>query len=181
MVKALVHAVADGAVVVEAGKHFLHACEHGVDAHGVEEGFLLASKGGVGQVFCRGRGAHGKAGLFIAFAQRGEGVANRAFERRWEGLRAHPGADFCASSSKRGHVLGVESRQARADALRQPLVLEKFAEGMRRGGKARGHAHALRQLRNHLAKAGVLAADHLDIAHAQFLERYDERVGIKEF
>ena len=51
---------------------------------------------------------------------------------------------------------------------------QELAERVRRGGKARGHAHALGQLRNHLAEAGILAADRLDIGHPELFERYDQ-------
>jgi len=53
-------------------------------------------------------------------------------------------------------------------------VLEKFAECVGRGGKARGDSHALGQLRDHLAEAGVFTAHHLDIGHSQVLKRYDQ-------
>ena len=46
--EALVHAVADGAVVVEGGEHLLHLVQHVLDADDVQEGFLLAGEGGVG-------------------------------------------------------------------------------------------------------------------------------------
>jgi hypothetical protein len=51
---------------------------------------------------------------------------------------------------------------------------------MRRGGKAGGHPHALGQLRNHFAEAGVLSADHLDIGHSQLLKRHDQLVRSPE-
>jgi hypothetical protein len=54
MGKALVHAVADGSVVVEAGKHLFHLVQHFFNAHHVQKRFLLASKRGVGQVFGSG-------------------------------------------------------------------------------------------------------------------------------
>jgi hypothetical protein len=41
----------------------------------------------------------------------------------------------------------------------QAVELQELAEGVGRGGKAGGHLHALRQLRDHLAEAGVFAAD----------------------
>ena len=60
MRKTFVDAVADGAVVVEAGKNLFHFVQHIGDAHHIEEGFLLPCKAGVGQVFGRGRRAHGE-------------------------------------------------------------------------------------------------------------------------
>ena len=51
----LVHAVADGAVVVEAGENLLHLRQHVGDADDVQEGFLLARERGIGHVLCRSR------------------------------------------------------------------------------------------------------------------------------
>jgi hypothetical protein len=45
---------------------------------------------------------------------------------------------------------------------------------MGRGRKAGGHPHAVWQLGDHLAEAGVLAADRLDVGHPQVLKRYDQ-------
>ena len=50
MREALVHAVADGAVVVERGEDLLHLVQHVLDADHVQEGLLLAGERGVGQV-----------------------------------------------------------------------------------------------------------------------------------
>ena len=60
VLEALVHAVGDGAVVVERGEDVPDRLQHVVDAADVEEGFLLAGEGGVGQVLGRGGGAHGE-------------------------------------------------------------------------------------------------------------------------
>jgi hypothetical protein len=53
-------------------------------------------------------------------------------------------------------------------------MAQKLAVGVRRGGKARGHAHPVGQLRNHLAKAGILAAHDGDIGHPEVFKRYDQ-------
>ena len=55
MGKTLVNPVADGPIVVERGKDMFDLVEHILDAHHIQEGFLLARKGGVRQVFSRGR------------------------------------------------------------------------------------------------------------------------------
>jgi hypothetical protein len=178
--EALVHAVADGAVVVEAGKHLFHLLQHLLDARHVQKGFLLAGKRGVGQILRRGRRAHGKAGLRVARAQCVKGIADGLFQISWKRLLLHPAADFGARIGQRAHVFRVQRGQPLADALIQPAVGQKLAKGVRRGGKARGHAHALRQLRNHLAQAGVFAADGLDIAHSQFFKRHDQGGRIKK-
>jgi hypothetical protein len=42
------------------------------------------------------------------------------------------------------------------------------------GGKAGGHLHTTGQLRDHFSKAGVFAADGIDVGHAQMLEGHDQ-------
>src|SRR5690606_9358316 len=46
VVEALVHAVADGAVIEQGGKYLLHGMDHVVHAADIQEGFLLAGKRG---------------------------------------------------------------------------------------------------------------------------------------
>src|SRR3546814_17892923 len=55
VLEAVVHAVGDGTVVVEAGEDFLDLAHDVVRAGDVEEGFLLAGEGRVVPVLC-GRG-----------------------------------------------------------------------------------------------------------------------------
>ena len=128
MREALVHAVADGAVVVERREHVLDRCaapsSMPID---VEEGFLLAGKGGVGQVLRRGRRAHGEARLPVAGAQLREGIADRLLQVRRKRLaprpsrgsrRRRPPAPRTSSMSRLG--------QPRVDALREPAVREEL-------------------------------------------------------
>src|SRR3546814_15094500 len=58
VLEAVVHAVGDGTVVVEAGKDFLDLAHDVVGAGDVEEGFLLAGEGGVGPVLGGRGGTH---------------------------------------------------------------------------------------------------------------------------
>ena len=67
-----------------------------------------------------------------------------------------------------------ERRQLGADAVGQAFKGQKFAERMGGGGEPGGHAHALRQLGDHLAEAGVFTANGLDIGHSQVFKRYDQ-------
>jgi hypothetical protein len=110
--EALVHAVADGAVVVERGEHLLHLVQHVLDADHVEEGLLLAGEGGVGQVFGRGRGAHREAGLRLPARASRSSRGSPAPGRR-ERLGLDPAADLGAGGGQRAHVFGVERGQAR--------------------------------------------------------------------
>ena len=172
---ALVHAVADGAVVVEAGEDLAHLRQHLVDAGDVEEGLLLAGERRVRQVLGGGRGAHreGRAGAVgrqaLVFA------ADRRLEGRRKRLLPDPAADLGAGLGQGAHVVGVEAGEALADPLGQPAFGEELAEGMRRGREAAGDADArLAQLADHFAEGGVLAADRLDIGHSQLFEAGDE-------
>ena len=177
------HAVADGAVVVQRGKHLFHLVQHVFDADDVQESFLLTGKRRVGQVFGGGRGAHREAGLVIARAQRGKTLAHGLFKIRREGLGFDQRTNLCARFGQRPHVFGVERVEHGVDLVVQPVVGQKHAKRMRRGGKAGRHAHAFGpggELRNHLAEAGVLAANGLDIAHAQVFKRHDQGGRIKE-
>ena len=174
MGKALVHAIADGAVVVQRGEHFLDLVQHLLDAHDIEKGFLLAGKRGVGQIFCRGGRAHGEAGLRIAAIEGCERLTDGLFEIRRKGLLLHERTDFGTRGGQRVDVVGVQRIQLGLDSGVQPVVFQELAKRMCRGGKAGGHAHPLRQLRDHLAKAGVLAAHGLHVAHAEFFKRYDQ-------
>jgi len=142
--------------------------------HHVQEGLLLAGKGGIGQVLGGGRGAHGEGGLRVAGTECGELGADGLFQIGRERLGLDHGADLGAGGRQRADVLGVERIEPGIDALGQAVVLEELAERVGRGGKAGGHLHAAGQLRNHLAEAGVLAADGLDIAHPELFKGNDQ-------
>ena len=94
VLETLVYAVADGAVVVKAGKHLFHLVQHVFDAHHVQKGFLLAGKRGVGQVFGGGRRAHCKAGLRVAGRQRGKGLGDGGLQIGRKRLGLDHGANF---------------------------------------------------------------------------------------
>ena len=179
MRKALVHAVADGAVVIERGKHFADLVQDVFDADDVQEGFLLAGKRGVWQVFCGGGGAHGKRSQGIAGAEYGKGFTNALLQSRWKRLHLQHGADFGTSHGQGAHVLGIQRGKAAADTAGQVVMLQKFAKGVCRRGKAGRHLHALWQLGNHLPQTGVFAANRFDIGHAQMLKRYNQIGWVK--
>ncbi len=178
--KALVDAVADGAVVVEAGKHLFDFVQHVGYALHIQKGFLLPSKGGVGQVFGGGRGAHGVAGAGAGAVELRVGGAYGLLQGGRKGLGLDHGADFGAALRQRAHVVGVERVQLGLDALMQAIGGQKLAKGVRGGGKTSGHAHALRQLRDHLAEAGVFASHGFDIAHSELLEGHDQGGRVKQ-
>ncbi len=96
MLEAMVHAVGDGAVVVEAGEDFLDLAHDIVFAGDVEEGFLLAGERGVGQVFGGCRGAHRDRDVAAAVvgAQLAIGLADVAVEFGMQRRVDHPAADL---------------------------------------------------------------------------------------
>jgi hypothetical protein len=143
MGEALVHAVADGPVVVEGGEHLLHLVQDVVDADHVQEGLLLARERGVGQVFGGGRRAHGEAGLRIAGLQLFEGGADLALQVGGKGCASsQPRISAPAAASARTSSVSSVCRRCWMRAAR-PACFEEFAEGVGRGGEAGGDAHAL--------------------------------------
>ena len=174
VLEALVHAVGDGAVVVQRREHFLHLVHDFVDAHHVQEGFLLAGKRGVGQILGRGGRAHGKRGGGVASTQLGKFVGNGFLQVSREGLCLDHGANLGADLCESAHVLGVQALELGADAVGQAVIGQELAERVGGGSEARGHAHALRQLGDHFAEAGVFTANGLDIGHSQVFKRYDQ-------
>ena len=60
------------------------------------------------------------------------------------------------------------------DARIEPALFEKLTVGERRGGETARHLHPESGERaDHLPERGVLAADTLDVVHAELLERDD--------
>ena len=129
-------------------EHLLHPVHDGLDAHHVQEGFLLAGKRGVGEVFGRGGRAHGKRwrawvarrwefGKFMAMAfcrSAGKGCQLRPWrESRHRRRRAR------TSSVSSALELGADRRPGR----RRPGIAERVGGG----GEAQA-PHALRQLRS---------------------------------
>ena len=174
VLKALVHAVGDGAVVVQRREHFLHFVQHVVDTDHVQEGFLLTSKRCVRQVFGGGRRAHGERSGVVATLQRDESGADGGFQVCRERLCFHHGANFGADSSQCAHIVHVQRLQLGRNLVGQTFKRQEFSEGVGGGRKAGGHAHALGQLGDHFAERGVLAANDFDVAHTQLLKRHDQ-------
>ena len=97
-------------------------------------------------------------------------LGERGLERRFD----DPAPNFGASLGQRADVVDVESRKARCDRAREVVVGEEFAEG--RGGRreaARYPNAGATELPDHLAERCVLAADLVDVGHAQALEGND--------
>src|SRR5690606_29277418 len=112
------------AVVVEAGEDFLDLVHDVVGAGDVEEGFLLAGEGRIGQVLGGGRGAHGHGDVAatVVGAQLRVGLADIGVEFRLQRRIDDPAADFLAGRGQRGYVFHVQRGQAVEDALVQGVV-----------------------------------------------------------
>ena len=176
MIEAVVDSVGNRAVVKQRGEHILDGFQHGIDAADVQEGFLLAGKGGIRQVFGGGGGADCHRDV-VAGGQRLECIADVGFQLGGEGRLAHPFANLFAGGGQGLDILDVQRIQRRIDAIVQPFVLEKLAVGVSRGRKPVGHADAgTGEVGNHFAERCVLAADPLDITHAEIFEPDDGRV-----
>ena len=115
VVETLVYAVGDRTVVKEGGKHFLGRADHVFDAANVEEGFLLAGKGGVRQVFGGGRGTHGDGHVRVTGRQGGEGGANFFVELLGELGFHDPLADLGAGLGQGVDVIDVQGVQRGVD------------------------------------------------------------------
>ena len=180
VLEAVVHAVGDGAVVVQGGEHFLHLAHDVVFAGDVEEGFLLAGEARIRQVFRGRRGAHrhgdfGGARVGAHLAVTGaDGLVQRRRQRRVH----HPAADFGAGLDQFADVLDVQRLQAAVHALRQLVEVDELAIGIRGGRETAGHGHAeLAQMTDHLAEGGVLSAHLGQIGQTQFVQPQDVLEG----
>ncbi len=135
----------------------------------VEEGLLLAGEGGVRQVLGGRRGAHREAALALG----GDllvGGLDLGLELGREGQLHDPLADLRAGLGQRIDVIHVERIERGIDAIGQAIVGEELAIGLGRGRETTRDTYAGGQLADHLAERGVLAADLLDVGHAQFVE-----------
>ena len=170
VVEALVHAIGDGAIVEQRREHFVHALEHRVAPAHVEERFLLTGERCVRQVFCRGRRAHRDGDIApaahalerfedLALSRGGNGVARIHWRMRAPALAS-------VSTSSTSSVV-ERLRDARGEAI----VLQEVTIGLRRGREAIRHVDAgVREMADHLAERGVLAADGLDVVSAELGE-----------
>ena len=172
---ALVDAIADGAVVVEAGEDLAHAGEDAVDPGDVEKGLLLARERRLGQVLGGRRRAHRERGVGMVGAEALVLAPDLGLERGGKRLRLDPGADLGAGAGERADVVGVERGQPVGDPPRQAAFGEEGSKRVRRGREAAGDTDpGVAQLADHFAEGGVLAADRLDVGHSQGVETGDE-------
>ncbi|MNN22384.1 hypothetical protein D3C81_1357410 [compost metagenome] len=176
MLEAVVDAVGDGAVVVQRSEHFLDLVHDIVGAGHVEEGFLLASEGGIGQIFGSGRGAHrnGHVAAAVVGAELGVGSADVLVQRGVQRGVDHPAADFLAGEGQGRDIFHVQRGQLVEDALGQVVMGNEVLEGLGRGGIATGHRHTQAgKIADHLAERGILATYAGQIGQAQLMQPQD--------
>ncbi|KAG1274173.1 hypothetical protein G6F65_010619 [Rhizopus arrhizus] len=176
MLEAVVHAIGDGAVVVQRGEHFLDLVHDIVGAGDVEEGFLLAGEGRIRQILGGGRRAHGHGHVAAAGvgAQLGVGRADVLVQLRLQRGIDHPGADFLARGGQRVDVLDVQRGQLVEDALGQVVVRDEVLEGFSGGGITARHRHAQTgKVADHLAQRRILAAYAGQVGQTQFVQPQD--------
>ncbi len=152
--EALVHAVGNGAVVVQRGEYFLDRVQDVFEADDVEEGFLLAGEGSIRQVFGGGRGAHGEGHVGGRVGDQtlvllGDRHGQRHRERRFHDRLT----DLGATGGQRVHILDIERIEHGVDLRIQTALRQKVAISLGRGGKAAGNANAAAgQLADHFAQ-----------------------------
>ncbi|MCY1348043.1 hypothetical protein D9M69_341750 [compost metagenome] len=171
MIEALVHAVSDGAVVEQGGEYLLGSADHIVHATDIQEGFLLAGEGRVGQVFGGSGGTHGHGQVVVALGQFGKGGANFGIQARGELGVHHPLADFGAGLGQGVDVIHIELVEGGVDAIVQATLLEEVTVGLGGSGKTTRNGNAsASQIADHLAQGCVLAPHMLNIMDAELIE-----------
>ena len=176
VVKALVHAVGDGAVVEQRGEHLVHAGFHMRQAADIEHGFLLTGEGRIRQVFSSRRRAHRPADLgAVLFFKRGVGRFERGIESRRKRGVHDPAADLGADLGQLAHIVDIQLVEFGVDPVGQALVSQKLAISMRGGGKATRHLDLPigGQVTQHFTERGILATYFLDVAHLHFVQAQD--------
>ena len=177
VLEALVDAVGDGAVIEQGGEDLLDAVLDVVQAVDVEEGLLLTGEGGIRQVLGGGGGADGPGDVGAGASLLDQlliEIIDAGLQGRGEGLFHDPATDAGADLGQFRHVLYVEVIEFGLDALVQPVLGEKLAVGIRGGGEAPGDLHAdFRQVMDHFAQRGVLAAHDGHVVHAKVAKPAD--------
>ncbi len=175
VVKALVDAVGNGAVVVERREHFPDRVQDRFQAFHIQEGFLLSGEGGIRQVLGGGRRAYGDgnlaAGLRHHLAISGRDLV---IEARGQGRLQDPAANFSAGLGQGIHVIHIERGQGGVNALLQSGFAQEIPIGLRRGGEAIRHMNACgAQVADHFTEGGILATHAVYIAHPKAIKPDD--------
>ena len=168
----LMDAIRDRPVVVEAGEYLFYGMKYIIQAIDIQECFLLAGKGGLGQVLGRRRRAHGPGGCRRRVGKRPIGRREVRVERRAATARPRPSRGF---RRRRAPAPRHRRRRARQAAPRCVSSSSLCARNSRKANavvaKPPGtRMPASRELADHFAQRRVLAADLVDVAHPQAIE-----------
>ena len=170
--EALVNTVRNSTVVIERGKHFFHASEHGINADHVQHSFLLTSKRGIGQVFSRCGRAHSHGDFSLTVFEPFVEITNFFFQFGRERCRFNPTTDFSTGLSQGFHVINVKRFKALGNTFFKTTFFNEKTEGFGGGCKTIWHTNARRsQLAEQLAQGSILAADTIDVIHAKLTKR----------
>jgi len=171
VVKTLVNAIADRAIIEQGGKHFLDGNHHTVDAANIQEGFLLAGEGRIRQVLCGGGRTNRYRQISVALTNLCIGVADSAIQSGLERRIHHPLADLLTGLGQGDHIIHIQSAQGVIDLLCQIVVLEELAKGFSGGGKtARNGDTRCRQIADHLTEGCIFAAYAFNVIFPQVLK-----------
>ncbi|KAK8914672.1 hypothetical protein VCV18_010991 [Metarhizium anisopliae] len=169
-------AVADGAVGEERGIAPAAGVQEGIAPRDVEIRLLLAGKARLGQVFCRGAGAHRDAqvlavGLAAELAIRGLDGGRRA---AGPGAAEEEAADLVAGLPE-GQLAVLPFGYQRGGVLLDVVFAHVLPVHAGRGCESGRHLDSpVRQGGNHLADGGILAADQRTILPSYLVESEDE-------
>ena len=174
MLEAVVYAVRDGAVGVERREY---PRERGEDLLGpahVQQGFLLAGEGRLGQVLRRRGGAHRDAALDFAVGEFGIGPHDRVRQIGPQFRLLDPPPNPSPARRERVQVLDVEMGEFTGNALVEPVTGNELPECGSGGGETARHPHPRRaEFSVHLPEGGVLPSDLLHIIDAERIEADD--------
>ncbi len=142
-----------------------------VEAFDVEEGFLLTGEGGIRQIFRGGGGAHGDLQVRVPGLKLGIGTFHLGFEGRRQRRVDDPLTNLGTDARQFDHVVHIEGIEGGIDTLVEAFVGQEFAIGIGGSRKAAGHGDTgIGQIGDHLTERGVLAANAINIVHAELIE-----------
>ena len=112
----------------------------------VQVGFLLAGKGGIGQILGRCGGAHRPGDFFaVFFDQIGIGRLDRRIKGGRKGEGSDHAANLGAGLSQGIDVVHIELRQLLVDSSSQALLGHELLKSVSGGGESAGNLNAQRR------------------------------------
>ncbi len=144
--------------------------QHRIVALDIEEGFLLSGKRGIRHIFRRGRGAHGKRCLGVAFRELVIGVMDSVFQLWRERRIDDPLPDLRPGFRQFANVINVRVIQQLIDTLVDAALVKKLIKSIRRGGESvRDRYPCFRQIGDHLTQRGIFSPHAVNIVHTELV------------